>query len=298
MKNKMNNILKRIKKVSWFNVGVCLFLSLYFVVLLSLFVYGFYASLKNHFEFSMDPISLPKWPGEWENYLTVFETFSVKVGANQNARTWYVEHMFAFSCLYAVGSALAITLATTLMAYACSMFPCKMSSIFYGIVLFSMAFTVVGALPSEMQMVKTLNLYNSFVGNWFMKFSFLNVYFLVMYEAFRGVAKDYREAAQIDGASEFVIMVTIMFRMVTNIMGSIFVVQFIRLWNDYSAPLLYLPDYPTLAYGLVNYTNNSASASEPFKLAASIICVVPLLIFFLAFQKKLIGNLSAGGIKG
>lgn len=294
------HIFKRLKKVSWFNVAVCALLSVYFIALCSLLFYALYASLKTKFEFTENPISLPKFPGEWLNYLNVFKNFSIKVGAKRNDPTWYVENMFMFSLLYTIGCAIAITLATTLMAYACSTFPCKMSSVIYGFVLFSMAFTIVGSAPSMMQMVKTLGLYNTFPGNWFMKFSFLNVYFLVLYEAFRGVAKDYREAAQIDGASEFRIMVSIMFRMVANILGSIFVVQFISLWNDYSSPLLYLPDYPTLAYGLVRYSNSSAkgTSSEPFKLAASIICVIPLLIFFLIFQKKLIGNLSAGGIKG
>ena len=292
--------LGRLNKISYFNIFVFSLLSIYFLLLVSLFFYGFYASLKTKFEFTANPISLPPFPGEWGNYLGVIKSFFIKIGSGKNAQIWYVEHMLLFSFLYAVGCALATMAATTLMAYACSMFPCKMSSLIYGLVIFSLAFTVVGSQPSMLQMVQELGLYNNFPGNWFMKFTFLNVYFLVIYEGFRGVPRDYREAAQLDGASEFRIMVSIMLRMVTNILGAVFIVQFIALWNDYSAPLLYLPDYPTLAYGLVRYSNSNAAGTtnEPFKLAASIISVIPLLIFFLIFQKKLIGNLSAGGIKG
>ncbi len=289
------------RKISVFNIFVLALFVVYITALFSVLFYGLYASLKSKFDFIDNPVTFPQWPGELNNYAIVFKYFSVKVGSKSTDPTWYVEHMFAFSCLYAVGSALAMVLATSLIAYACAMFPCKISSFLYAFVIFSMAFTVVGAQPAMLRMVISLNIYDTFWGNWFMKFSFLNVYFLVLYEAFRGVSKEYREAAQLDGASELNIMIAIMFPLVMNILGSVFVIQFIGLWNDFNSPLLYLPSYPTLAYGLVRFTNANNSvqgtSSEPVKLAASITCIIPLLIFFLCFQKKLIGNLSAGGIK-
>ena len=293
--------MKQKGKISVFNIFVFTLFTIYIIGLFSVLFYGLYASLKSKFDFIDNPVSFPTWPCEFGNYTLVFKYFSVKVGSKSTDPTWYVEHMFAFSCLYAIGSALAMVLATSLVSYACAMFPCKVSSLLYGFVIFSMAFTVVGAQPAMLRMIMGLQIYDTFLGNWFMKFSFLNVYFLVLYEAFRGVSKEYREAAQLDGASELNIMLTIMFPLVRNIVGAVFVIQFISLWNDFNSPLLYLPSYPTLAYGLVRFTtgNNSlqGTSNEPVKLAASIVCVIPLLIFFVCFQKKLIGNLS-GGIKG
>ena len=146
-----------------------------------------------------------------------------------------------------------------------------------------------------MNVMRTLGLYNNFPGIYFVSFGFGGTYFLILTAAFRGVPKDYKEAAEIDGASMLTIMVSIMFRMISNILGAVF----IGYWNDYSSPLLYLPSYPTMAAGLANFIGSTSGpiAGEPFKFGAAMICVVPLLVFFIIFQKRLMGNITAGGIK-
>ena len=99
-----------------------------------------------------------------------------------------------------------------------------------------------------------------------------------------------------DGASMWHIMTRIMFRMVFNILGTVFIVQFVALWNDYSSPVLYLSNRPTLALGLMNFRYHYLGV--PAEMAAALIVVIPLVILFIVFQKKLLGDLSAGGIKG
>ena len=136
-------------KISIFNIFVFTLFIIYVVGLFAVLFYGLYASLKSKFDFIDNPVSLPSWPWELENYTLVFKYFSVKVGSKSTDPTWYVEHMFAFSCLYAIGCALAMVIATALVSYACAMFPCKVSNLLYAFVIFSMAFTVVGAQPSK-----------------------------------------------------------------------------------------------------------------------------------------------------
>ena len=292
------DIWKKLKKnFSIFKLFVGVILILYMITLISLFVYAIYTSFKDLFAFVDDPVGLPtEW--HWENYGLIFKYFFVQSGPKEPK--YYMEDMFLFSFLYAGGCALAITFATTLMAYACALFPCKLSNVIYAIVIFAIIFPIVGSLPSEMRIAREIGLYNNFPGNWFMKFSFTNMYFLVIYEAFRGVPKDYKEAAEIDGASMWTIMVSIMFRMVMNIVGTVFIVQFVSLWNDYTAPLVYMPKYPTMALGLMSFSYNTSGpiAGEPYKLGAAVIVFIPLFIVFLLFQRKLMGELSAGGIKG
>lgn len=296
--------LKWKEKISVFNIVCFAILALYVLILISLMAWGLLNSFKHFAQFAKDKNGLPdfsyftkKGQSIFENYKTVMEYFKFK--ENSNAPTYYIYHMFAFSCLYAIGCSFAIVLSTSLMAYACAMFPCKMSKVIYAVVMFAIIFPIIGSLPSEMKVARALGFYNSFLGNYFLKFSFTNMYFLIIYEAFKGVPKDYKEAAEMDGASMLNIMFNIMYRMIFNILGAVFILQFVTFWNDYNTPMLYLPSYPTLALGLVRIVDSTSGpiSQTPVKLAASMVVLLPLVAMFCVFQKYLMGNITAGGIK-
>lgn len=155
------------------------------------------------------------------------------------------------------------------------------------------------SLPSELQMLRYLNLYDKIVGTWLMKANFLGMYYLVFYETFRNFAKDYSEAASIDGASQLRILLNIMIPMVSNVIVTVALINFVAFWNDYQTPYVYIPNHPTLAYGLFMFSGYShPEISGPtYKLAGSMMVFVPVFIVFLCFQKRLMGNISMGGIK-
>ena len=159
-----------------FNIVIGIILFLYVVLLISLFIYAFLNSLKDYFAFLDDPVGLPKiW--HWDNYGVILEKFYVKKGI-KNPIYYYLEHMLGISFLYSFGCALAITVATTLMAYVCAMYPSWYTKIIEAIVIFAIIFPIIGSLPSELQMARNLGFYDSFIGNFFLKFSFSNIYFL------------------------------------------------------------------------------------------------------------------------
>ena len=163
-----------------------------------------------------------------------------------------------------------------------------------------MMIPIVGSYPSEINMLQKLGLYNTLVGAWIQKANFLGMYYLVFYAAFKGLAKDYSEAAEMDGASEFTVMTRIMLPLVRNAYFTVFLVKFVEFWNDYQIPLLYLPSRPTLSYGLYyvsNYTANMIS-TVPMRMAGCIIILIPILVLFIAFNDKLMGNITLGGVKG
>lgn len=273
------------------------FLVVYTLVMISLFSYAFITSFKDLIGFIDDPVGLPKeW--HWENYLTVLEGMAVPRG--KGLPKAYIEHMFLYSIIYAVGCALANTICTTMMSYACAMYKNFVTKTIYAIVIFMIIFPIIGSLPSELQMAKDLGLYDSMLGNFFLKFTFGNVYFLVLYETFRAMPKDYIEAAQLDGANQFQVMFRIMLPMARNTIGTILLVLFVGFWNDYQTPLVYLPSKPTVALGLLQFTQNTSGvySGEPLKLAAAIMVLLPILIIYAFFQKRLMGNLSVGGVKG
>ena len=122
---------------------------------------------------------------------------------------------------------------------------------------------------------------------------------MVLFAAFSAIPKTYSEAATIDGAGTFTIMLKIIMPLVANTIATVFLMYFIQYWNDYQTPLLYLPSYPTIAYGLYQFvwTTFDAVSTENVKLAACLVVAIPIIVLFSVFNKKLVGNLSMGGIK-
>ena len=69
-------------------------------------------------------------------------------------------------------------------------------------------------------------------------------------------------------------------------------------WNDYQTPYLYLPeDYQTLAVGLRLF-QNAHDENKPIVFAAILVSILPVLILYLIFQKRIIKSTNAGGLKG
>ena len=294
----LNSIKKKIKQRSIHPVSVLcwLVLMLYAVMFIYLFFWGITTSFKGVLDFSKDPLGIPN---EWhfENYKTAFDYFYVRLsGKNEYV---YLEQMALYSIVYAGGCAFMQTSATCIMAYATARFDFKLSKIIYSVVLVLMVLPIIGSLPSEIQLTKNLGIYDTLFGPLVLKFNFIGMYYLVFYATLRGVPRAYTEASKIDGASNMRIMLQIIFPLIRNTFLTVMLINFVAYWNDYQTPMVYIPSYPTMAYGLYlyNFSTISQISDTPMKIAGCMIVFLPILIVFIAMQKRLMGNISMGGIK-
>lgn len=288
------------KKNSVFLIVIFVFLLIYSISILTPLVWAFLSSLKTKFEFIKDPLGLPK---KWlfKNYIDAFDVFYVSVHTNNRdaEKVRLIEMMFN-SLAYAIGCGLVATLVPCFVAFPVAKINHKFNKVIYSTVIIAMLLPIVGSLPSSIDMMQKLGLYDSLIGMYIMKANFLGMYFLVFYASFKSLSWTYAEAAFIDGASYFDVFCKIMLPLVSNTISIVFLLQFISFWNDYQTPMIYWQSYPTLAYGLYRYTKNTGTttSSIPMFLAGCIIVVLPILILFIIFKDKLIGNLTVGGIKG
>ena len=296
---KVNNRIRR-GSMSVFKIVFCVILFIYSVSQLIPILWGVITSLKTSSEFRYNVLGLPR-EITFQNYIQAFELLYIDVamggGITMRIR---LAQMFLYSILYAGGCGIMATLTACVMGYATAKFAkFKMSSVIYTIVVVAMVLPIIGNLPSEIQMSRALGLYDTMWGIWIMKMSFLGMYFLVFNAMFKGIPQDYAEAAYLDGASEFRIMVNIYFPLARYTFFTVLLLNFITYWNDYQIPLIYIPSYPTVAFGVFTYSNSNSTmnTSVPSRITASIIMLVPILILFLIFHERLIGNVSMGGIK-
>ena len=122
--------------------------------------------------------------------------------------------------------------------------------------------------------------------------------FLLLHACFVGIDKAYSEAAQMDGANDWTVLVKIMIPLALPIIGTLFLTGFIGLWNDYATILIFMEEYPTLASGLFLFQESRDFQGAPTYFAGLFISAIPVACLFLCFHKQLLSNLMIGGIKG
>lgn len=277
-------------------------LILYSVSLLLPILWGLSTSLKTDLDFYLNPFWLPDgwfWNWQWSNYSYAFMNFVVKVEAGAGFRIIYMEEMFLYTILYAFGCAFFQSFVCCVVAYMVVKFDYFFSKVIYTVVIVAMILPIVGSLPSEIQMSRALGFFDSIWGMWIMKSHFLGMYFLVFHAMFRGIPKEFADAARVDGAGNFQVLFSIMMPLVRNTLFTVILLNFIGYWNDYQVPLIYLPSYPTIAYGLYlfNFSTINSLSTIPMKITGCMIMMLPILIVFLIFRNRLIGNISIGGLK-
>lgn len=122
---------------------------------------------------------------------------------------------------------------------------------------------------------------------------------MITYGFFKGVPRAYREAVYIDGGSDLRAFTTIGLPMGKNILIAYFLLNFITLWNNYETPLLYFDNMPTLSLGLYYFQQEiQYAANYPAYFAGALIAMLPILLIFIFFADKLMGQMYSGGLKG
>ncbi len=118
---------------------------------------------------------------------------------------------------------------------------------------------------------------------------------------FKSLAKDYEEAAYVDGAGYFYTMVRIIMPMAKPSIVTVILFNFLSFWNEYiiSMTLLTKAELKTLPVGLMNLMAAQRSAVQYGQMYAGLVIVMlPTLILYMCVQKKLTQGMTIGGLKG
>lgn len=289
------------RKFSLLTTSLFVVLCVYFIGLLIPFIWAAYSSLNDpseYYEFySMGGVGNFPTASTFDNYSLALTKYFLETD-NHVKYTFF--GMLINSVGYSFGCAFFYTLTPLVVAYCAARFRFKFSKIIYAFVIITMSLPIIGAMPSEIAMLKTLRLHDTFFGMFVLRMNFLSIYFLIFYAQFQMIPMTYSEAAKVDGASNFRIMTRIIVPQTIPTIITVFLLSFITFWNDYQIPRYYLPNYPTVAYGLFAYVNNSPLEFQavPIQLAALIGLTVPIVIVFGLLNKYLKLNVATGGIKG
>jgi multiple sugar transport system permease protein len=132
------------------------------------------------------------------------------------------------------------------------------------------------------------------------KFLATDAFFIfLMVQFFRGIPRELDEAARIDGCSAFMIYRKVMLPLSTPVLATAAIFTFIFTWDDFFAPLIYLgdPGNYTSQVALRSFIDSSNQSDWGGLFAMSSLALVPVLGFFIFFQKLLIEGIATTGMK-
>lgn len=153
-------------------------------------------------------------------------------------------------------------------------------------------------LVTNYQTVARMGLINTYMG---MMSVFLcsatNIFMMRQY--FLTFSTTIKEAATVDGCSNLRFFLQILLPLSTPVITTIFISAFIGTWNTYLWPMLVTNDnrMRTVQVGVTMLNFPDGVVYGPV-MAASILVLLPTLLVFLFFQKKIVSGIMGGAVKG
>ena len=114
-----------------------------------------------------------------------------------------------------------------------------------------------------------------------------------------GIPKELDEAAVIDGAGACRVFFQVIFPLLKPAAVTVFMINFLNTWNDFTVPLYVLPD-PDKAVIVQQVYNFYGTYTANWNLVSVTIlfAILPVMVVYLIGQKFIISGMVAGAVKG
>ena len=208
---------------------------------------------------------------------------------------------FQNSVILAVGSVVGITLSCSVTAYAFARINFPGRNVFFTLMIGTLLLPFHVVIIPQYILFNTLGLVNTFVPLLIGKFLAADAFFVfLMVQFMRNLPRELDEAARIDGAGHLRIFTSIMLPLMKPALVTSSIFAFIWSWNDFLGPLLYLksPELYTLPIALRLFVDQTSVSDYGAQMAMAVLALVPVLLFFLVFQRYLVEGVATQGLKG
>ena len=277
--------LRRIPRVAWGSpltyavaflfVGVCIGPVLYIVV----------GGFRTNAQITADPSGLPS-PWLIDNYLSVLasEVFWRQVGN---------------SAVAGILTTLGVVALGLMVSFVLARYDFRLNGAMYSLFAAGLMFPMTVAITPLYILIRDLGLMNTLGGIVLPQIAFaLPVTVIILVPFLRAIPKEIEEAASIDGAGRL----SFFFRMVVPLslpgVVTVGILAFVASWNSYMLPLFILNDEMsyTLPLGVQAFASQY-SVDTARVLAFTSLSMIPALIFFSLFERRIVGGLT-GAVKG
>lgn len=229
------------------------------------------------------PNLLPSAP-TLANYATVF------------SRTLVGRYMFN-SLVVALISSVSRIIIGSMAAFAFAFFEFRGKSVLFALTMATIMIPPDILIVSNYTTISKWGLINHYLGICSIFLVAANNIFLLR-QHFLTFAKSLQEAAYLDGCSNRKFFTRILLPSSTPIITTVFISSFVSVWNQYVWPLLVTNrnEMRTIQVGITMLKDRESSVFGPV-MAGAVIALIPTVLVFILFQRKIVSGMMSGSVK-
>lgn len=276
---------KRDKPQRWGNPFTYFIALLFIAVCIAPVSYIVLGGFRTNSQITTSPAGLPH-PWVISNYTGVLTSV-----------TFWGE--FANSVIVAAASTLGIVVLGLMVSFVIARYDFKLKGAMYSLFAAGLMFPLVIAITPLYIIVKDLGLIDSLGGVIVPQIAFgLPTTVIILVPFLRAIPKEIEEAAALDGASRLGFFARMVLPLSLPGVATVGILAFIGSWNNFVLPLYILNTQAnyTLPLGVQQFSSQYSTDTAKV-LAFTSLAMLPALVFFSIFQKRIVGGLT-GAVKG
>lgn len=234
---------------------------------------------------------LSLWPSvfQWDNY-----------SEGWNALRFSFTRFYLNSAFVTIVSVIGNLLSCSFAAYAFARLEFTGRRFWFALMMMTLMIPYHVVLIPQYVLFDQLNMVDTYWPLILPKFLAADAFFtFLMIQFFRQLPRELDEAAMIDGCSPFKIYWAIILPLSLPAMATAAIFSFIWVWEDFLAPLIYLNDIQnyTVPLALRLFIDQESQSAYGQMFAMSVLSIVPVVVFFIIFQKLIIRGIAMSGLK-
>lgn len=262
-------------------------MSLY--ALLAIYLSPFFFVLVNSFKSRREIISNPlNFPAVWslDNFINAFQRMNFAPA-------------FFNSLVITVFSVIIIALFSSMTAYLFVRTDWRFNKIMFFAMVAAMLIPFQAVMIPLVQIYGGLNLLNS---RWILIYMYLGFgssFAVFLYHGFiKSIPLELEEAAMIDGCSRFQVFFKIVFPLLKSTTLTLIILNVLWIWNDFLLPSLVLTSPANRTLPLTTfYFHGTYSSDYGLLMAALMLTILPVILFYALAQKNIIRGVMEGAVK-
>lgn len=274
------------KKKKLYLLGDVLGLFFAAVIFIIPFLFMLVNSLKERRESNLLNLSLPEIY-HWENYATVF-----------SANNYQILTAFKNSILITACSVLLLVILGSMAGYVLQRRTDKAHRFINSLILTGLM--VPAAILPTIWMMQNMHIYKTLFGMIMIEVALQIPFTIMLYRGFmNSIPEELEEAGYIDGCSKLKLFTAIIFPLLKPVSATVIILNAVTIFNDFTNPLYFLPGAKNVTVQLTLYNfMGQYSSSYNLLFADVIIIIIPMLILFIFFSKRIVSGMVAGAVKG
>jgi multiple sugar transport system permease protein len=218
-----------------------------------------------------------------------------------NALDYSFDVFFWNSLIVCLGAVAGNVISCSLAAYAFARVNFKFKAFWFMIMLGTIMLPYNVIVVPQYVLFKDFGWINTFLPLIIPKFLATDAFFVFLLVQFiRAIPRDLDEAAKLDGCNHFQMYLRVILPLAMPALATTAIFTFIWTWSDFFTQLIFLNDQSvyTVPVALRTFLDGTGVSAYGQLFAVSVISLIPIFGFFIAFQRLLIEGVASSGIKG